>query len=190
MVEFLRRHSLVTLLISVILIAAGSWAVLFQDPDDVSDTAMFLLYSGFIASCIGFVGLMIIIFRPVAFSKDDAAQWELARLGGKPWFVLKVLVWALPFLVGVVVAIWETADLVSLALVFSLFLGLSVLGAHALWEFFQRQHTAVTSYATEDGTEKQPQEPVTPMLDAGRPSGEISDVKSDRETSSVDRKRP
>jgi hypothetical protein len=179
-VEFLRRHSLVTLLISVILIAAGSWGVFFQDSDDLSDTAMFLAFGGFVVFCIGAVGLMIILFRPIEFSKDDAARWEVTRLEGKTRFMMKFAAFASPFLIGVFAAIWDTADLATFVLIVCLFLGVALLAAHSLWQYFQREHTAVAASANKDGAEKQLQEP---------PPDEIAGATSEPDRSWVFRKR-
>lgn len=179
MIDFLRRHSLVTLLISVILIAAGSWGVFFQDPEDISGTAMFLAFAGFLVFCLGTVGLMIIIFRPIEFSKQDAARWEVRRLEGKTWFMIKFVAIASPFLIGVFSAIWDTADATSFVIVVILFLGLALLAGHSLWQFFQREHSVVSASESKDRPVKR--------LDERVPT-DISDVNTDREGSKVLRK--
>ena len=179
MIEFLRRHSLVTLLISAILIAAGTWAVFFQDPEDISGMAMFLAFAGFLVFCIGAVGLMIVSFRPIEFTKDDAARWEVTRLEGKSWFMIKFLAIASPFLIGVMAAIWDSADATSFLLILCLFLGLALVAGRSLWQFFQREHSVVAASGTKDISVKQLDEPVP---------NDIADVNTEREGSKVFRK--
>src|SRR5687768_7707233 len=98
MTKYLRSHPYLTLIVSSVLILAGAGVLFVGDPEDISDSGMFLGFAGFLTFCIGMVGLMIVIFQPIPLTRGAAEDWEIVRLEGKSRFVRRFLLGASPLL--------------------------------------------------------------------------------------------
>ena len=139
MTEFLRSHPYLTFSVSAILALLGGGFIFLSDPEDISGGAMILSFASFLAFCVGAVGIMILMFRPISFSKEDAASWELVRMNKKWSFVGTFMLFAIPVLAGVFLSTGPTFAFIIASL---LFFGLAALGGLELWKYFERRHHA------------------------------------------------
>lgn len=144
MTRFLRSHPLLAASVSLVLLVLGTWLVFSPDTNDISDAAMTMTFVGFLSFCLGAVGILILVVRPVVFSKLRVGSWETIRVQGKRHFISRFLLFASPILVGVLmVLIWNVksnSDLVRGIIVMIVFTGTVVLAALEFWKHFERQH--------------------------------------------------
>lgn len=154
MTRFLRSHPYLTLAISSLLTLAGAAALFLPDRNDVSDSGMLLAYGGFLAFCVGLVGFMIVVFQPIPFTKDVAADWEIVKLEGRGRFVRRFLLGVSPLLIGILApVVWNedftspTFSILKIALLAIVLLVTTIAIALRFWKDFGAQHSVVSSEA-------------------------------------------
>ena len=101
---------------------------------------MIVTLAGFVAWCVGLVLIMVLVFRPIEFTRADAGSWEVTRAEGKRRFIVRFILGTLPFLGGVILALRSDIVADKAFVVVLLFLGLAILAAHQFWKYFEYQH--------------------------------------------------
>ena len=141
----LRAHPFATLVVSVALVLVGGWLVFSDQGGDLSGADMLINFGGFVAFCVGLVGVMIIVLRPLPFSADDAASWEVTRARGRTKFLALFVLFSSPVLLGALFGAWRGSEgsLGTVTVITVLFLGLALLAGSELWKYFEHRHSQI-----------------------------------------------
>ena len=150
MIEFLRRHQLLTLSVSVPMVLIGAGFLFLSDPEDLSDRSMWLSLGSFVAFCVGLVGI-ISLFRPISFSKTDSARWELVRIHKKWNFVGRFILGAIPVLAGVFISMGPDLTVSSFVILSVVIFGLAALVGVRFWKHSERQYASQAVSSKTDG---------------------------------------
>ena len=152
MTKYLRSHPYLTLLVSSVLILAGAGVLFVLDPDYVSDAGTMLPFGGFLAFCVGMVGLMIVIFQPLALTRDAAADWEIVRLEGKGRFIRRFLLGASPLLIGILApVVWNedfdspASSFLQIGLLATVLFVTTIAIAFRFWNHLGHQHSVASA---------------------------------------------